>query len=89
MNKVVEWLYGLKTDKILHFVAALLVAQVLYALLSIGCSKWVSLFVALLLATVISAAKEIWDIKHGVPSWKDFLASEIGVMVGLLVMALT
>lgn len=88
IERLKSWLYGIKSDKLLHFICGLLIAQVLYALLSIGCTKQVSMLVALILATAVSIVKEIWDIKHGVPSWKDFIASEAGVIIGLLVMVL-
>jgi hypothetical protein len=42
--------------------------------------------VAFLLATLVAGAKEAIDVKYGVPSWKDLLASEVGIVVGLLIM---
>jgi uncharacterized membrane protein YjdF len=89
VNKILKWLNRIKFDKLLHFIFGLLIAQVLYTLLSIGFGKWMSVLGSMFLSSMLAAAKELWDIKHGVPSWNDFLASEIGVIVGLLVMALT
>lgn len=86
IEHIKNWLYGIKPDKLLHFIGGLMVAQVFFVLLNICCVRWVSLLVALLLATIVAGAKELYDIKHGVPSWKDFIASEIGIGVGLLIM---
>lgn len=86
VERIKDWLYGIKADKLLHFICGLIVAQVFFALLNIGCVKRVSLLVSLLLSTIVAGAKELIDIRCGVPSWKDFAASMIGIVVGLLIM---
>lgn len=85
-KELFAWLYKVGTDKLLHVLFGLLIAQVLYVLLHIGCAKWESAVVAFLLATLVAGAKEAIDVKFGVPSWKDLLASEVGIVVGLLIM---
>lgn len=87
-NRIIKMLYGIQQDKMLHFVGGLLFSQLLYAIASLMLPKWVALLLALIVATVVAALKEVWDIKHGVPSWADFLASEIGIMTGLSIMTL-
>lgn len=86
VERIMDWLYGIKADKLLHFIGGLLVVQVFFALLNIGCVKWVSVLVSLLLSAVVAGTKELIDICCGVPSWKDFAASMVGVIVGLLIM---
>lgn len=88
VNIIIKMLYGIQQDKMLHFVGGLLISQLLYAIASLMLPKWVALLLALVVATVVAALKEAWDIKHGVPSWADFLASEIGIMTGLSIMTL-
>lgn len=88
VDKILKWLNGIKTDKLLHFIVALLVAQLLYALLSICCGKWMSVLGSMFLASMIAAVKELYDIGHGVASWKDILASVTGIMVGLIIIVL-
>ena len=36
MKGIIEWLYSLKTDKCLHFIAGLVVAQIAFALLRLA-----------------------------------------------------
>lgn len=85
-KELFAWLYKVGTDKLLHVLFGLLIAQVAYVLLHTGCVKWESAVVAFLLATLVAGAKEAIDVKFGVPSWKDLLASEVGIVVGLLIM---
>lgn len=86
MKKILSRLYAIKTDKLLHFICGLIIAQVVYLLLAHACNGWMPHIGAFLLGSLIAAAKEIADIKFGVPSWKDFIASVVGVVVGLLIL---
>lgn len=86
MKKILSWIYAIKTDKLLHFVCGMIIAQVLCMLLTHACRGWMPLLGAFLLASLIAASKEIVDIKYGVPSWKDLLASMIGIVVGLAIL---
>ena len=88
VSRILKWLNGIKTDKLLHFIVGLLIAQVLYALLSIGLGKWMSVLGSMVMSAMIAALKELYDIGHGVASWKDMLASVIGIVVGLTIMIL-
>lgn len=85
MKKLIEWLYSIKADKYLHVLFGLLIAQIVFVLLNIACAPWLALLCAFLLASIVAGVKELIDVKYGVPSWKDFLASEVGIAVGLLV----
>lgn len=89
VSRILKWLNGIKTDKLLHFIFGLLIAQVLYALLSIGFGKWMSVLGSMFLSSMIAAVKELYDINHGVASWKDILASVIGIVIGLLIMVIS
>ena len=86
MKKIISRLYAIKADKFLHFIGGMIIAQVVCVLLAHACNGWMSFVGAFLLGTLIVAAKEISDIKFGVPSWKDFIASVVGVVVGLLIL---
>lgn len=84
MNKIIEWLYGLKTDKCLHFIAGMVVAQIAFALLDLATTVWWSAFLAFVIAAVVGGLKEAWDIKHGVPNVADFVATMLGGLLGVL-----
>lgn len=84
MKKIIEWLYSLKADKLLHFIAGLVVAQIAFALLDLATSVWCSAFLAFLVAAVAGGVKEAWDVKHGVPNVADFVATMVGGLVGAL-----
>lgn len=85
-KELFAWLYKVKTDKLLHVLFGLLIAQVVFVCLHFACQKWLALLGAFLLASLVAGTKELIDIKYGVPSWKDWLASEVGIIVGLLIM---
>lgn len=84
MKKIIDWFYGIKSDKLLHFIAGLVVAQVAFALLDLATSVWWSAFLAFLVAAVVGGIKEAWDVKHGVPNVADFVATMVGGLVGAL-----
>lgn len=87
IERIKDWVYGIKTDKLLHFIAGLLVVQVSFILLSIRLEKLGSALLALAFTAIVGGIKEIVDsLTGGVPSWTDFLATIIGGVVGLLIM---
>lgn len=84
MKKIIEWLYSLKADKCLHFIAGMVVAQISFALLDLATTMWWSAFLAFLVAAVVGGLKEAWDVRHGVPNVADFIATMVGGLVGSL-----
>lgn len=90
MKKILAWLNSIKPDKLLHFIAGLLIAQVSYALFSIGFAEWLSVLLAFGAAACVGGAKELidWATDSGVPSLNDFFATLIGGVVGSLVVVL-
>lgn len=84
MKKIIAWLYGIKSDKLLHFIAGMVVSQIAFALLDLATTMWWSAFLAFLIAAVAGGIKEAWDIKHGVPNVADFVATMLGGLVGAL-----
>lgn len=89
MKRLKQWLYGLKTDKLLHFIAGMLIAEVAAVLLGLAMGGIMAAFCGWLLSVVVSMAKEIWDKGHdGVCSMADFAAGLFGALVGLAVMLL-
>lgn len=86
VEKIKQWLYGIKADKLLHIIAGMVIAQVAYRLLSLVVPMWWAMLAAFGVAVIAGAVKEAIDVKYGVPSWKDFIATVIGGVVGLLIM---
>ena len=84
MKKLIEWLYSLKVDKYLHFIAGLIVAQVVYSLLDLAMPCWWCAFLAFVCATIVGGIKEAVDVKWGVPKVDDFVATMLGGLVGVL-----
>ena len=86
MKRLRTLLYGLKADKYLHCFAGMAVSQVAYLLLAIALPKWACIVLSVVAVAVVGGLKELVDVKYGVPSWKDFGATMIGVVLGLLIM---
>lgn len=86
VSRIKQWLYGIKADKLLHFIVGLLVAEVVSGALS-HFARLYALIVGLVVSVIAGYLKELWDSKHGgVSSDKDFLATIIGGAVGTLLM---
>lgn len=83
MKRIIDWLYSLKTDKCLHFIAGMVVAQIAFALLRFALPLWWSAFLAFLVAAAAGGIKEAWDVKHGFPNMGDFVATMFGGLVGV------
>lgn len=90
MKKILRWLNGIKSDKLLHFIAGLLIAQISYALFFIGFAEWLSILLAFGTAACVGGEKELidWATGSGVPSLSDFLATLVGGAIGSLVVVL-
>jgi hypothetical protein len=85
-SKIKSWIYGIKADKLLHFIAGLIVLQVAYKLLMYCLPKYLTAIISFIIMVIIGGIKELVDIKFGVPSIKDFIATLIGGIIGLLIM---
>lgn len=68
----------IKHDKLLHFETS--------ALLVILFSRFLPLWLSGSVAILVGIIKEIWDIKHGVFSWKDIVSDLLGVITGVAVL---
>lgn len=64
-------------DKILHFAVS--------ALIVITIGKFAPWWLAATVALLCGAGKEIYDIKHGVPSWLDMSVDFLGILYGLAI----
>lgn len=82
---MIKWLYNIKTDKLLHFIASLGVMQVSYGILHFFLlAKW-SLLIALGIAILIGVFKELYDKKKGgIFNGKDFVADIWGALFGFI-----
>ena len=79
-SDIISWLYA-NTDKLLHFIAGLLIAQIGTA---IGGTE-----IGLAAACVAAAAKETYDeVKGGGFSLGDLLATTIGGITGIALAAI-
>lgn len=80
-----DWLYKIKSDKLLHFIAGLLITQVVsIALLALTGGLVISALLGGMAGLTVALAKEICDgLGHGVPSLSDFLATATGSLVGM------
>ena len=84
MKRIIDWLYSLKSDKYLHFIAGLVVAQVVFALLRLAMPWWWCAFLSFVAASVVGGVKEAFDVKYGVPKLADFVATMFGGLAGAL-----
>lgn len=64
-------------DKMLHFAVS--------ALIVITVARFAPLWASATVAFGLGIGKEVYDIRHGVASWKDLLADLMGVLYGLLI----
>lgn len=64
-------------DKLLHFETCALITVAVAAVL-----PW---WAGVITAALAGIAKELWDIKHGDPSWADLLADALGIAAGILI----
>jgi len=85
-----NWLYKIKSDKLLHFIAGLLIAQVAAAVLLAFTGRLaMSVLLGGTAGLIVALAKELYDkLGHGVPSWSDFFATAIGSLVSMALISL-
>ncbi len=85
-----NWLYKIKSDKLLHFIAGLLIAQVAAAVLLASTGRLaMSVLLGGTAGLIVALAKELYDkLGHGVSSWKDFFATATGSLVGMALISL-
>jgi len=89
MKNLIKKLYEIKVDKILHFICGLIIYEIMFAILIHFITPILSLIIAFIASTAIGAAKEwIYDKKYGVPNINDFYATEIGIIIGTIIMLL-
>lgn len=87
MKNILKKLYDIKVDKYLHFICGLVMAEVIFAISVHFLPILISLAISLVASTIVGAGKEwIYDKKYGVPNKNDFYATEIGVVLGILIM---
>ena len=77
------------TDKYLHFICGLIIAQVVAQLLSHWLAWWIISTLGFLAAVMAGIAKEYYDKKHGeLPERQDALATALGGLLGILLLSL-
>lgn len=76
MAKILENLkHWIKRDGLLHIESCALIAIVSGILV-----PW---WAAGIIALFAGGLKELWDIKHGVANWHDFICDSIGVLLSI------
>lgn len=83
MSKMKQWIYGIKSDKLLHFIFGMIVMEITSALCLLFATKCISVASGFVVALSVAAMKEWYDLKHGVPSMADFLWSASGAATGV------
>ena len=87
MNELIKKLYEIKVDKYLHFICGMIMAEISFAIIVHFLPILAAMAIAFAITTVIGAGKElIYDKKYGVPNKYDFIATEVGAVLGLLIM---
>ena len=82
---MIKWLYNIKTDKLLHFIASLGAMQVSYGILHFFLLAKYSILIALGITILIGVFKELYDKKKGgIFSEKDFVADIWGALFGFI-----
>lgn len=79
-----EYIRNLKQDKLLHFIAGILMVDVFFIVLNIIIPFHLASTIAFGVASLVMLGKEIiYDkmMNKGVCSTKDFLAGEIGIVL--------
>lgn len=89
IERIKKWLYAIKVDKYLHFIAGIIVSQVAFALLDIGDMPvgWCA-FLSVVVTAIVGGVKEAVDVKYGVPNVKDWAATFYGGLLGALLATL-
>lgn len=84
VKRFVQWLYSIKADKLLHFIAGLLIVQIASLLFGLLTGSYMRVVLGWLAAVAITLGKEIWDWETdtGVCSLEDFAAGLLGTFVG-------
>jgi hypothetical protein len=86
VDEFFDWLHGTMEKKATRFMFGLLLSQVVYAMLHCACCNGGAFVGSLVLSSLVMLTKALADAKYGELSWKDFTASEVGIIVGLLIM---
>ena len=74
MIKIWNWI---KQDGLLHIESSALIVVIFGLFL-----QW---WIAGIISLATGIGKELWDIKHGVPTWHDIICDIIGVIIGIFI----
>ena len=87
IKRIIFRLATVSTDKYLHFICGLIIAQVVAQLLSHWLAWWIISALGFLAAVMAGIAKEYYDKKHGeLPERQDALATSLGGLLGVLLL---
>lgn len=92
IEKIINVISGVGKDKLLHFIAGLLITQIVYDVWCLIINKsYIGIIVGFIIAVIIGVLKEIYDKHHKGHSfeWYDMLAANIGALLGAIILILT
>ncbi len=91
MKRIKDWLYGVKADKWMHAVVALVIVEALFLAVFRCMGKPMGLLLSTAVTLAICALKELLDMasKKGVASWGDVIAGITGTVIGGMVMTVS
>lgn len=89
IKRIIFRLAAVSTDKYLHFICGLVIAQVVAQLLDRRLAWWATSALGFLAAVVAGIVKEYYDKKHGeLPERQDALTTALGGLLGILLLSL-
>lgn len=83
LKKIWAWIVSVPQDKLLHFVAVLLVAQFVFCVVFIFSTFWPAFGWANAAGVVVSLGKELYDLikREGhTAEWRDLVADGAGLV---------
>ena len=87
MRKIINHLATICTDKYLHYLCGLCIAQVVAQILAHHMAWWLAFFLGFIISVVAGLLKEWYDRHHGgTPDMADTLATTYGGLLGVILL---
>lgn len=87
MRKIINHLAAICTDKYLHYLCGLGIAQLVAQILAHHLAWWLAFFLGFITSVVAGLLKEWYDRHHGgTPEMADALATTYGGLLGVILL---
>jgi len=87
MRKIINHLATICTDKYLHYLCGLCIAQLAAQILAHHMAWWLAFFLGFIISVVAGLLKEWYDRHHGgTPDMADTLATTYGGLLGVILL---